>query len=399
MTEPATLPFDEILTTMMNAMEGVSDLLFVVGRPPQIEVYGKLRPVEIPDFTAVLEPAHTQMLADKLMGANERLKSDLKCFGSCDTSYAVPEVARFRVNVFRQNGCLAIVMRKLNTEIPTILKLRLPPIAKEIIKEKTGLVFITGATGSGKTTTLAALLNELNVTQEMHIVTLEDPIEFLHPHLKATFSQRELGRDFSEFSMGLRAALRQAPKVIFVGEIRDRETMEIALTAAETGHVVYSTLHTISAAQTINRVIGLFTSSEEQLIRQRLADTLRYVVSQRLAPRKGGGRALVTEIMGSNLRTKEAILLGESDLRSIHEIVEGNYQNGWHSFEQSLTLLFKEGRITEETAMLQCVDKPAMRKSLDAVKKELFPGEEETTGFRLDHEMWHLPPKFPAAAG
>ena len=182
----------------------------------------------------------------------------------------------------------------------------------------------TGATGSGKTTTLAAMLNELNMHQEIHMVTLEDPIEFLHPHLKATFSQRELGRDFSDFAVGLRAALRQAPKVILVGEIRDRETMEIALTAAETGHVVFSTLHTISASQSINRVIGMFTSEEEVQVRQRLADTLRYVISQRLAPKIGGGRVLVTEIMGSNLRTRETILLGESESRNYHEIIEAS---------------------------------------------------------------------------
>jgi twitching motility protein PilT len=276
-------------------------------------------------------------------------------------------------------------MRKLSTQIPTIANLRLPPACSEIIKEKTGLVFVTGATGSGKTTTLAAMLNEINQQQEFHMVTLEDPIEFLHPHLKSTFSQRELGRDFSSFAIGLRAALRQAPKVILVGEIRDRDTMEIALTAAETGHVVYSTLHTISASQTINRVIGMFTNDEEEQIRQRLADTLRYVVSQRLAPKKGGGRVLVTEIMGSSLRTREAILLGENEIRNYHEIIESGSTAGWHSFEQSLIQHFKDGKVTEETAMLYSVNKPAMRKELDVVKKQLFPEDDTPSGFRLDH--------------
>ena len=390
MATPETISFDTVLTEMLKAGDGVSDLLFVVGRPPQVEVYGKLKPVDIPGFMPALQPQHTQGIATKLMGDNERLKSDLKNNGSCDTSYAVPNVARFRVNIFRQNGNHAIVMRKLNTQIPTCDGLKLPPICKQIIKEKTGIIFVTGATGSGKTTTLAAMLNELNMTSEFHMVTLEDPIEFLHPHLKATFSQRELGRDFSDFAMGLRAALRQAPKVILVGEIRDRATMEIALTAAETGHVVFSTLHTISASQSINRVIGMFTSDEEDQIRQRLADTLRCVISQRLVPKKTGGRVLVTEIMGSNLRTRETVLLGESDVRNYHEIIEASFQNGWHSFEQSLILHFKEGRITEETAMLFSVNKPAMRKSLDVVKKELFPEDDVPTGMRLNLEALHL---------
>ncbi len=390
MATPETISFDTVLTEMLKAGEGVSDLLFVVGRPPQVEVYGKLKAVDVPCFMPVLQPAHTQAVATKLMGDNERLKNDLKNNGSCDTSYAVPNVARFRVNIFRQNGNHAIVMRKLNTQIPTCDGLKLPPICKQIIKEKTGIIFVTGATGSGKTTTLAAMLNELNMTSEFHMVTLEDPIEFLHPHLKATFSQRELGRDFSDFAMGLRAALRQAPKVILVGEIRDRETMEIALTAAETGHVVFSTLHTISASQSINRVIGMFTSDEEDQIRQRLADTLRCVISQRLVPKKTGGRVLVTEIMGSNLRTRETVLLGESDVRNYHEIIEASFQNGWHSFEQSLLLHFKEGRITEDTAMLFSVNKPAMRKSLDIVKKELFPEDDAPTGMRLNLEALHF---------
>jgi twitching motility protein PilT len=236
------------------------------------------------------------------------------------------------------------------------------------------------------------MLNELNATSDIHIVTLEDPIEFLHPHRRATFSQRELGRDFSDFAVGLRAALRQAPKVILVGEIRDRETMEIALTAAETGHIVYATLHTISAAQSINRVIGLFTKDEEQLIRQRLADTLRYVMSQRLAPKVGGGRVMVSEVMGSNLRTREAVLLGENEIRDFHEIIEASHVNGWHSFEQSLIKLFREQRITEETSMLYSVNKPAMRRALDIAKKEMEPTDDSPTGFRLNLEALHIAP-------
>jgi twitching motility protein PilT len=397
-----TLSLDQIITDMVSAAEGVSDLLFVVGRLPQIEVYGKLKGVEIPGLTPALAPAHVEAIALKIMGTNERLASDLKANGSCDTSYSVPDLARFRVNIFKQNGNHAIVMRKLSTQIPTCDGLKLPPVFHEIIKEKTGIVFVTGATGSGKTTTLAAMLNEINQTSEYHMVTLEDPIEFLHPHIKATFSQRELGKDFSDFAVGLRAALRQAPKVILVGEIRDRETMEIALTAAETGHIVYATLHTISASQSINRVIGMFSNEEEAQIRQRLADTLRYVISQRLAPKVGGGRIMVSEIMGSNLRTREAVLLGENEIRNFHEIIETNYQNGWHSFEQTLLRLFKENEITEETAMLYSVNKPNMRKAIDAAKKSMHGEDLTPSGFRLNLEALHgshgsQPPPLPQA--
>ena len=379
-----TLSLDSVITTLVNASAGVSDLLFVVGRPPQVEVDGKLRAVAVEGLGETLQGPHVEAIAQKLMAGNERLASDLKKFGSCDTSYGVPGLARFRVNVFKNNGNHAIVMRKLSTQIPTCDGLGLPPIFKEIIKEKTGIVFVTGATGSGKTTTLAAMLNELNEQEEVHMVTLEDPIEFLHAHKKATFSQREMGKDFSDFAVGLRAALRQAPKVILVGEIRDRETMEIALTAAETGHVVFSTLHTISAAQSVNRVIGMFSTEEQVQIRQRLADTLRYVISQRLAPKVGGGRVMVSEIMGSGLRTREAILLGENELRDFHDIIESNYQNGWHSFEQSLLKYFRDGKVTEETAILYCVNKPAMRKALDVAKKSMAPKDETPSGFRLN---------------
>jgi len=387
---PRSFSFDQIIATMLKAAEGASDLLFVVGKPPQVEENGKLKGIEIEGMWPALTPAHVEAMAGKMMGANERLASDLKNFGSCDSSYMVPDLARFRVNIFKNNGNHAIVMRKLSTKIPSLEGLGLPPIFREMIKEKTGLIFVTGATGSGKTTTLAAMLNEINKEHEYHMVTLEDPIEFLHPHQKATFSQRELGKDFSDFAVGLRAALRQAPKVILVGEIRDRETMEIALTAAETGHVVYSTLHTISAAQSVNRVIGMFSVEEQEQVRQRLADTLRFVVSQRLAPKEGGGRVMVSEIMGSNLRTREAILLGESEVRNFHEIIEASSQIGWHSFEQSLTKLFVAEKITEETAMVYSVNKSGMRRAIDIAKKNMKV-DDAPSGLRLNHEALHAP--------
>ena len=324
---------DSLLSSMIESFEGVSDLFFIVGKPPQVEAYGKLKPYPDDSAAAILTPNKVEQLALFLMSGIERLQRDFMTLGACDCSYAIEGFARFRVNIFRQNGHHAIVMRKLNSAIPTIDKLALQPVFREMIKEKTGIIFVTGATGSGKTTTLAAMLNEINQTSEIHIVTLEDPIEFMHPHAKATFSQRELGRDFPDFAAGLRSALRQAPKVILVGEIRDRETMEIALTAAETGHVVFSTLHTINAGQTINRILGFFGKDEEQLVRERLADTLRYVVSQRLVPKVGGGRLMINEIMGSSLRTRETLLLGEGENRSYAEIIEASAPYGWRTFD------------------------------------------------------------------
>jgi twitching motility protein PilT len=373
---------DALLTAMVESAEGVSDLLFAVGKPPIVEQYGKL--IEFPIDTGPLTLEQIQNISLQLMQEDDRLASDLKRLGSCDCSYALAEIARFRTSIFRQNGRQAIVMRKLQTEIPTIESIGLPPVFHEMIKEKNGIIFVTGATGSGKTTTLAAMLNELNRTQPIHILTLEDPIEFLHPHQQALFNQRELGKDFPDFASGLRAALRQAPKAILVGEIRDRETMEIAMTASETGHIVFTTLHTISAGQTINRVIGMFSKDEEQQLRQRLADTIRYVVGQRLVTKVGGGRMLITEIMGSSLRTRETLLYGESENRTFQEIIEAGGTMGWHSFDQSLMNAFKEDMITDETALIFCAHKNKMRRDIDMVKKLRDQLYEEPSGLRME---------------
>jgi twitching motility protein PilT len=394
---PAT-DLDRLLSHMLAVGEGVSDLFFVVGRPPQVELFGELVSVEDGPISGLLQPEQTAAIALALIGQMPRLHNDLRDTGSCDTAYALGDTARFRVNVFKQRGSYAMVLRKLNTKIPTLAGLNLPPVFQKIIKEKTGLVFVTGATGSGKTTTLAAMLNEINQKLKAHVVTLEDPVEFLHPHLGATFSQRELGRDFSTFAAGLRAALRQAPKVILVGEIRDRETMEIALTAAETGHVVYSTLHTISAGQSIQRVLGMFEKDEEKQVRERLAEVLRWVVSQRLAPKVGGGRVMIPEIMGSNLRTREAIQLGENDVRNLQDIIEAARPEGWCSFEQSLCAAYEEGHITEDTAMLLSVSKSRMRRALDLALKRLGRDNTTTDGLRLSPEEKHAEPKPPPAA-
>src|SRR6187401_3405632 len=332
---------------MISSSAGVSDLLFAVGKPPVLEEHGVLEDFPIDTPTSLLDATQINQIADHIMMGDERLKADLVRQGSCDCSYALADIARLRVNIFTQNGRPAIVMRKLQTEIPTLDQLGLPPIFRQMIREKNCIIFVTGATGSGKTTTLAAMLNELNETQKIHILTLEDPIEFLHPHKQALFNQRQLGKDFRDFASGLRAALRQAPKAILVGEIRDRETMEIALTASETGHIVFSTLHTISAGQTIKRILGMYDPSEETLLRQRLAETLRYVVSHRLVSKIGGGRLLMTEIMGSSLRTREAIMYGEGENRTFQEIIEAGTTMGWTTFDQSLLEAFKQNLITD----------------------------------------------------
>ena len=276
-----------------------------------------------------------------------------------------------RVNIFRQRGNYGIVMRILATKIPTLAALNLPPVFQRMTLEKTGLILVTGATGSGKTTTLAALLNDFNEKLHGHIVTLEDPIEFVHPHKSATFSQRELGTDFNLFANGLRAALREAPKVIFVGELRDRETTEIAITAAETGHLVVSTLHTINAGQSINRILGMFEQAEQTQMRQRLAETLRYVVAQRLAPKLEGGRQLLMEVMGSNLRTRETIIMGESDERSFYDITAMAASSGWQTFDQSIMAAYKAGSIDEETALAYASRKPIVMRNVDAHKHSL----------------------------
>ena len=362
---------DTLLTSMLATGDDVSDLLFVADKPPLVEIHGRLHefPVDTPSGAIDLELIRD--LADYLIRGDERLLRDFAQIGSCDCSYAIEKIARLRVNIFKQNERHAIVMRQLKAEIPTLDSLKLPPVFREMLTEKNGLILVTGATGSGKTSTLAAMIDELNRTQPIHIITLEDPIEFQHRHLKAAVNQRELGKDFPCYADGLRAALRQAPKVILVGEIRDRETMEIAMSACETGHIVYSTLHTVNAGQTINRILGMFPREEEPQLRQRLSETLRYVVSQRLVDKIGGGRLLMTEVMGSSLRTRETIVYGESENKSFQEIMEAGSTLGWHTFDQSLLQAFSQKLVTEETAMIYCTNKNRMRRELDTLKKRL----------------------------
>jgi twitching motility protein PilT len=335
---------------------------------------------------AKLTPSQTETIALNIIGRNRRLTEDLIKTGSCDCSYALGQKARFRVNIFTQRGHYTIICRKLSTTIPSVDQLNLPPIFHTAAREKTGLILVTGATGSGKSTTLAALLNELNETASIHIVTLEDPVEFVHPQKKATFNQREMGNDFSTFANGLRAALRQAPKVILVGEMRDRETVEIGMSAAETGHLVMSTLHTINAGQTINRIVGMFDQVEEKQIRIRLAETIRYIVSQRLIPKVGGGRIAALEIMGNNLRVKEAIEHGESEGKTFYEIIEAAGSFGWKTFDMAMLELFEQNLITEETALLYCTNKGVVTRGIDKIKKARGENTSNVTGLALDME-------------
>jgi twitching motility protein PilT len=354
---------------MLESHENVSDLNFSVAKPPQVEASGELTPVIIDARLEKLTPFQTETLALHLIQCDRRLSQLLVSQGSCDCSYALIGKARFRVNVFQQRNSYSIVLRKLNTHILTIDDLNLPPVFHHMAQEKNGLILVTGATGSGKSTTLASLIDEMNQTKAVHIVTLEDPIEFVHHHKKATINQRELGSDFDTFANGLRAALRQAPRVILVGEMRDRETVEIALSAAETGHLVLSTLHTIDAGQTINRILGLFDKDEEKLVRIRLTDTLRWIVSQRLLPKVSGGRVAALEIMGTNLRVKDSVLNGESEGKTFYDIIEAGEPFGMQTFDQSIIKLFQNGLITEDSALAYASRKSVVRRGLDAFKK------------------------------
>ncbi len=374
---------DHILSTMLDSAPEVSDLLFTVDKPLQVESAGELTAVNCDPPIDRLTPYQTEVIALNLVGENQWHIKDLLRAGSCDSAYTVMDKARLRINIFSQRGNYSIVLRKLNTVIPTLEGLKMPDIIGQIPREKTGLVLVTGATGSGKSTTLAAVLNDFNRTKAIHIITLEDPVEFVHPHLKATFNQRELGNDFDTFANGLRAALRQAPKVILVGEMRDRETVKIALSAAETGHLVLSTLHTVDAGQTINRILGMFETEEQEQIRLRLSDTLRWVVSQRLVPRIGGGRYAMLEIMGSNLRTKESIVQGESEGKSFYEIIESSQSFGWRTFDYSAVEAVEQGIITEETALLYCSKRGPVTRAIDNLKKARGESTTQLAGLRM----------------
>ena len=359
---------DYILGKMLDSHKNVSDLNITVGKPFQVESSGQLLTVDIEPPFDNITPFQTEVIALNLINYDRRLTEMLLTQGSCDLSYELPGKARFRVNIFSQRGNYSIVLRKLETKIPTIDGLGLPEPFKRMAEEKNGIILVTGATGSGKSTSLAAVLDAINEVKACHIITLEDPVEFGHPHKKATFNQREMGQDFDTFANGLRAALRQAPKVILVGEMRDRETVEIAMSAAETGHLVASTLHTVDAGQTVNRILGMFSIEEEKQIRIRLADTIRWIVCQRLLPKEGGGRIAAFEIMGTNLRVKDTILNGESEGKTFYEIIQASKTYGWITFDDYIVELYKQGLISEETAKAYASNKGIVGRGIDSVK-------------------------------
>jgi twitching motility protein PilT len=360
---------DYILTRMLDSHSNVSDLNLTVGKPLQVESAGTLLPVDIKPAIGELTPYQTELFALNLINGDRRLTEALINQGSCDLSYTLPGKARFRVNIFSQSsGRYSVVLRRLESKVPTIRDMKLPGSFFDVSKELNGIVFVTGATGSGKSTSLAAILEDINEHKSVHVVTLEDPIEYQHPHKKATFNQRELGQDFDSFSNGLRAALRQAPKVILVGEMRDRETVEIGLSAAETGHLVLTTLHTVDAGQTINRVLGMFSIEEEKQIRIRLADTVRWVISQRLLPKVGGGRVAAFEVLRSNIRVKDTILNGESEGKTFYDIMQAGRPFGMTTFDDHIVGLYEQGLISQETAIAFASHKGVAGRGIDSVK-------------------------------
>ena len=377
---------DHLLARMLDSHDNVSDLNITVGKPFQVETSGDLAVVDLDPKFNEITPFQSEIFALNLINQSQRLTETLLLEGSCDSSYELPGKARFRVNIFSQRGNYSVVLRKLSPKIPTCQELGLPDAFFEMGKEKNGFVLITGATGSGKSTSLAAILNEINDVRSVHIVTLEDPVEYDHPHKKATFNQREMGEDFDNFATGLRAALRQAPKVILVGEMRDRESLEIGLSAAETGHLVLSTLHTMDAGQTINRILGMFPTEEESQIRTRIADSIRWIVCQRLLPKVGGGRVAAFEILRTNLRVKDSILHGESEGKTFYDIIQAGKAFGMVTFDDYILGLYEKGIITQETAMAYASRKDVLGRGIDSIKSVRGESTTDIEDLKVDHD-------------
>jgi twitching motility protein PilT len=361
------MPFfdvDPLLEAMLDAAPGISDLNLSVGRPPQVEVDGQLRPVKFAGIER-LSPYQTELIAMRMLAGKRDLADKLVKTGSADLSYSLTRRTRFRVNVFAQRGSYSIVLRVIPNKIPTVEELGLPPQLNEIGNERNGIVLVTGPTGSGKSTSLAAIINKMNREKAIHIVTIEDPIEYLHPHQMATINQREVGTDTQTFALALRAALRQAPKVILVGEMRDVETISIALEASETGHLVLSTLHTIDASKTIDRIVGVFPKDEERQVRTRFSQSFKWIISQRLVPKKSGGRMGVCEILRSTARTKEYVQEGEREGKSLIDAMNDGVLEGMQSFDYELERLINAGVIDRETALSYATNRTNLALRLD----------------------------------
>jgi twitching motility protein PilT len=366
---PAPVETSSLIAAMLNSGQGISDLIFSPGRPPQVEQHGQLVPVTV-DAITVLSAADTARIARDIIRGNHHALQTLSDDGACDTSYTIGGSARFRVNVFRQRGSFAIVMRVIASKIPSFADLGLPAVLGDVAMLKNGLVLVTGQTGSGKSSTLAAVIDRINDTRADHIVTIEDPIEFLHMHKKATVHQRELHSDTPTFAMALRAALRQAPKVILVGEMRDRETIEVALTAAETGHLVFSTLHTIDASKTVERVVGTFDADEQPGVRARLAACFRYIISQRLVPKTSGGRIAVLEILKGTLRTRDYLESGEAEGKTLLDAMRDGVLDGMQYFDGEIEKLVRDNVISRATGMLYATNPGNLQIALADVPDE-----------------------------
>ena len=346
----AYFDLDPLLETMLDAVPDISDLNLSVGRPPQVETDGSLRAVKYAGIERLL-PYHTELIAMRLLAGKRDLAEKLVKTGSVDLSYSLARRTRFRVNVFAQRGSYSIVLRVIANTVPTVEQLGIPVQLNDVSNERNGIVLVTGPTGSGKSTTLAAIINKINREKAIHIITIEDPIEYLHPHQKATINQREVEADTQTFSLALRAALRQAPKVILVGEMRDVETISTALEASETGHLVLSTLHTVDAAKTIDRIVGVFPKNEERQIRTRFSQSFRWIVSQRLVPRISGGRVAVCEILRSTARTREYVQEGEREGKSLVDAMNDGVLEGMQTFDYELERLINAGVIDPDVAL------------------------------------------------
>src|SRR3984885_12815791 len=366
-------PAPALLLAMLQVSTHVSDLIFSPGSHPHVEVSGQLVPVKMPGLSA-LSADYTQRIAQELIGDNKQSIAMLQQQGSCDISYSLPGTARFRVNVFVQRGSHAIVMRVIPKSIPTFAELNLPEQLADIANLKNGIVLITGPTGSGKSSTMAAVLDRINETKAYHIITIEDPVEFMHRHKRSIIHQRELHSDTPSFSLALRAALRQAPKVILVGEMRDKETIEIALEAAETGHLVLSTLHTIDASKTVERVVGVFPMAEQHVIRNRLAKSFRYIISQRLLPaRDGKRRVAVLEILKATVRTREYLEKGEQEGKTLLDAMRDGDTEGMQHFDGGIEQLIRAGMIEMETGLAYATNPGNLRLLLSDIAGEPPP--------------------------